>query len=62
MNIERDKAFRRRNAKIKEKVKKSNKEYKPEKNWKMMYIRSVKLARAKQLGIEYEHSSRYIFC
>jgi predicted protein tyrosine phosphatase len=26
---------------------------KPEKNWKNLYMRSVKLARAKQLGIEY---------
>lgn len=26
---------------------------KPEKNWKMMYIRSVKLIRARQLGIAY---------
>ena len=26
---------------------------KPEKNWKLMYIRSEKLLRAKQLGIEY---------
>lgn len=28
-------------------------EWKREKNWKHLYIRSVKLARAKQLGIEY---------
>ena len=28
---------------------------KREKNWKLMYIRATKLARAKQLGIEYPH-------
>lgn len=28
-------------------------EWKREKNWKYLYIRSIKLARAKQLGIEY---------
>lgn len=27
--------------------------WKPEKNWKMLYTRSVKIQRAKQLGIEY---------
>jgi hypothetical protein len=27
--------------------------YKPPKNWKNMYLRSEKLRRAKQLGIEY---------
>lgn len=26
---------------------------KPEKNWKLMYIRSAKLARARQLGLIY---------
>ena len=28
-------------------------EFKREKNWKHLYLRSVKLARAKQLGLEY---------
>lgn len=27
--------------------------WKPEKNWKHMYLRKEKLARARQLGIEY---------
>ena len=27
--------------------------FKPEKNWKLMYTRSDKIQRAKQLGIEY---------
>ncbi len=27
--------------------------WKPEKKWKMVYLRSEKLARAKQLGFEY---------
>ena len=31
---------------------KSN-EWKPEKNWKLLYLRSVKLHRAKKLGREY---------
>ena len=31
--------------------------WKPEKNWKMIYLRSAKLARAKQLGIEYPRLS-----
>lgn len=28
-------------------------DFKPEKNWKHLYLRSAKLARAKQLGLEY---------
>lgn len=31
---------------------------KREKNWKLLYVRSVKLARAKQLGIDYPNASR----
>ncbi len=31
----------------------SEDKWKPEKNWKMMYLRSEKLARAKQLGFEH---------
>lgn len=27
--------------------------FKPEKNWKLMYIRSAKLVRARQLGMSY---------
>ncbi|MDE1464834.1 hypothetical protein [Spartinivicinus poritis] len=27
--------------------------WKPEKNWKMVYLRSEKLSRARQLGFEY---------
>jgi len=27
--------------------------FKPEKNWKLMYIRSTKLVRARQLGMSY---------
>ncbi|WP_063370638.1 hypothetical protein [Pseudoalteromonas luteoviolacea] len=31
----------------------TEKDWRPEKNWKMVYLRSAKLARAKQLGFEY---------
>lgn len=36
----------------------SNKISKPEKNWKLMYFRSAKLARAKQLGFEYPRKNK----
>jgi len=49
----RDRAWRRF-----QKHNKGNRSYiddiwKPEKNWKLLYTRSVKVQRAKQLGIEY---------
>ncbi len=31
--------------------------WKPEKNWKLLYTRSVKIARAKQLGFDYPRKS-----
>ncbi len=39
----------------------TEKKWKPEKKWKMLYLRSEKLARAKQLGIEYPRkNSRHL--
>lgn len=32
-------------------------EYKPEKNWKLMYLREEKLSRARQLGFSYPRRS-----
>lgn len=32
--------------------------YKPEKKWKLMYFRKNKLARAKQLGLDYPIKSK----
>lgn len=54
MNNERTRAWRR----FKNKLNKSNgmgcdKMFKPEKKWKLVYLRSEKLSRAKQLGFEY---------
>lgn len=53
MSINRDRAWRRF-----QQYNKGNKSYieniwKPEKNWKMLYTRSVKIQRARQLGFEY---------
>ncbi len=31
--------------------------WKPEKNWKMLYLRSEKLSRARQLGFDYPRKS-----
>jgi len=55
VNIERNRAWRRFKSQSKSKrISASNhKKWKPEKNWKLMYLRSEKLVRAKQLGIEY---------
>ncbi|WAJ38475.1 hypothetical protein OU800_04345 [Pseudomonas sp. GOM7] len=55
MNKERDRAWRRFKTKMKSKRCggfQDSKE-KPEKGWKLMCIRSEKLMRAKQLGIDY---------
>lgn len=54
MNNKRTRAWRR----FKNNFKKNNgmgsgEEFKPEKKWKMVYLRSEKLSRAKQLGFEY---------
>jgi len=54
MNNERTRAWRR----FKNKLNKSNgmgcdEIFKPEKKWKLVYLRSEKLSRAKQLGFEY---------
>ncbi len=55
MNIERGRAWRRfkSQSKPRKNSSSSSQKWKPEKNWKFMYLRSEKLARAKQLGIEY---------
>ncbi len=55
MDNHRDKAWRQAKRKCKKlKAQKYiEKLYIPEKNWKLMYIRSNKLQRAKQLGIDY---------
>ena len=51
----RDRSWRRFQQYIKQKGKNSHSfsEWKSEKNWKLLYTRSVKLRRAKQLGVEY---------
>ncbi|AWM58365.1 hypothetical protein C6Y58_02325 [Stutzerimonas stutzeri] len=55
MNKERNRAWRRFKTKMKSKRggQSQDSKEKPEKNWKLMYIRSEKLIRAKQLGIDY---------
>ncbi|WP_228553153.1 hypothetical protein [Pseudoalteromonas sp. PPB1] len=55
MNILRNKAWRRFKAKVKSRKNNetTEKQWSAEKNWKLMYTRSEKLRRAKQLGIEY---------
>ncbi|NLD14764.1 MAG: hypothetical protein GX665_06690 [Gammaproteobacteria bacterium] len=55
MNQERSRAWRRFKTKMKAKrdSKSQKSKEKPEKNWKLMYIRSEKLVRAKKLGIDY---------
>lgn len=55
----RNKAWRQAQHKSKE-VKKQHKRYKKfvsEKNWKLMYLRSEKLKRARQLGIDYPNKT-----
>jgi hypothetical protein len=50
----RDRAWRRFKSKVNKKRGMSSKEkWKPEKKWKLVYLRSAKLSRAKQLGFEY---------
>jgi hypothetical protein len=55
MHNERSRAWRRFKEKMKSKKggQSQDTKEKPEKNWKLMYIRSEKLIRAKQLGIDY---------
>lgn len=54
MSILRGKAWRRFQNKVNSnKGMGSEDKLKPEKNWKMLYFRSNKLARSKQLGFEY---------
>jgi len=59
MSIKRNRAWRRFKNTIK-----SGKgvgridQLKPEKNWKLIYTRSCKLARAKQLGFDYPRKSQ----
>lgn len=56
MENNRTKAWRQAKSKVKEKQQSARK-YTPEKNWKLMYIRSEKLKRAKQLGIDYPNKT-----
>ena len=51
----RGRAWRRSKArtKFRKNSVKTEKQWNSEKNWKLMYMRSEKLRRAKQLGIEY---------
>lgn len=54
MNVNRNRAWRRfKNHLKKRKGQGTEEKWKPEKKWKMMYLRSEKIARAKQLGIDY---------
>lgn len=55
MKINRNKAWRQARHKVKRanKAQISDKRFAPEKKWKLMYLRSEKLHRAKQLGIDY---------
>ena len=54
----RTKAWRRFKSKVNEKKGMGTEDKsKPEKNWKMVYLRSEKLARAKQLGFDYPRKS-----
>jgi hypothetical protein len=62
INSERGRAWRRlKNRMNKGKREVSREAFKPEKKWKMLYLRSEKLKRAKQLGFDYPlKSSRQI--
>ncbi|RFA30982.1 hypothetical protein CAI21_03130 [Alkalilimnicola ehrlichii] len=55
MNAQRNRAWRRFKSKMKIKrgSRSQRSQEKPEKSWKLMYIRSEKLIRAKQLGMDY---------
>ena len=54
MKSERNRAWRRFKNKVNLGNGQGNQDFdKPEKKWKMMYFRSRKLVRAKQLGFEY---------
>lgn len=54
MAIERGRAWRRAETRTKDKRPQPRaSEPGPEKNWKLLYTRSVKLARARQLGFDY---------
>lgn len=58
MSIKRNRAWRRfRNNINNGKGMGCLQECKPEKNWKHLYTRSTKVARAKQLGFEYPRMS-----
>ena len=54
MNYQRDEAWRRFQDRVhKSRGMGSKDRWKPEKKWKMIYIRSNKLHRAQQLGFDY---------
>ena len=54
MKIQRDRSWRRaKKRQNKSKGMGCEDKCKPEKNWKLLYLRSEKIARAKQLGFAY---------
>lgn len=54
MSVERSRAWRRFKNRINRgRGMGADEVWKPEKNWKHLYLRKEKLARARQLGIEY---------
>ena len=54
MSEERSKSWRRFKAKLNSRKGMGTEEvFKPEKKWKLMYLREEKLARARQLGFNY---------
>ena len=64
MSTERGRAWRRAKNRLKKsKGMGSSEWFKPEKNWKRLYLRSVKIARAQQLGFvyprQYLHKQEY---
>lgn len=59
MSEERGAAWRRHKESVKSRCGTGSLEaWKPEKNWKMVYLRSEKLKRAKQLGFHYPRKSQ----
>lgn len=54
MSVERDRSWRRFKGRINQnRTMRPDELCKPEKKWKHMYLRRKKLARARQLGMEY---------
>ncbi len=60
MKNERSRAWRRFCDRVKNgKGMGTEDQWKPEKNWKMLYLRSEKLSRAKQLGFDYPRKNSH---